>query len=349
MNRLVISAMLLVGAVASTLAAEIEVINDKAAFPEGPVVVDGKLYYTEYGGNTLLVWDNGKTTKLWEQAGCGPSAVIPLGDDFAVTCYDGGAIARVSKEGKTVATYDKAGDGSPLVGPNDFSSDGKGGLYFTASGPWEPGPIVGKVFHLDADGTIREIANDLALSQRYCAFEGWLAPVRRRVRGRPGHLLCRRCGRSALGPAAVRARRRGRRGFGDRRLSRRDKARPGRQLLHRPIFQGRIVVVDGEGKFVKAIDVPSATRPTWPFRRTANRHSSRLSTTPRTRPIGARSTRCRWTDRRRDIDPGRSPHQINSSSSGVGQPSTGRPSLICSWRTASRVPAPSMPSMPPTS
>ena len=50
MNRLVISAMLLVGAVASTLAAEIEVINDKAAFPEGPVVVDGKLYYTEYGG-----------------------------------------------------------------------------------------------------------------------------------------------------------------------------------------------------------------------------------------------------------------------------------------------------------
>lgn len=161
MKRLAISAMLLVGAATSTFAAEIEVINDKAAFPEGPVVVEGKLYYTEYGGNTLLVWDNGKTTKLWEQAGCGPSAVIPLGDDFAVTCYDAGSIARVSKEGKTVATYDKAGDGSPLVGPNDFSSDGKGGLYFTASGPWEPGPIVGKVFHLDADGTIKEIANDL--------------------------------------------------------------------------------------------------------------------------------------------------------------------------------------------
>ncbi len=104
MNRLVISAMLLVGAVASTLAAEIEVINDKAAFPEGPVVVDGKLYYTEYGGNTLLVWDNGKTTKLWEQAGCGPSAVIPLGDDFAwrMTAFEWprSKLARLTKEGR---------------------------------------------------------------------------------------------------------------------------------------------------------------------------------------------------------------------------------------------------------
>ena len=36
-------------------------------------------------------------------------------------------------------------------------------------------------------------------------------------------------------------------------------------------------------------------------------------------------------------------------SSGVGQPSTGRPALICSWRTASRVLVPRMPSMPPTS
>ena len=36
-------------------------------------------------------------------------------------------------------------------------------------------------------------------------------------------------------------------------------------------------------------------------------------------------------------------------SAGVGQPSTGRPSRDCSWRTASRVLVPRMPSMPPTS
>ena len=265
MNRLVISAMLLVGAVASTLAAEIEVINDKAAFPEGPVVVDGKLYYTEYGGNTLLVWDNGKTTKLWEQAGCGPSAVIPLGDDFAVTCYDGGAIARVSKEGKTVATYDKAGDGSPLVGPNDFSSDGKGGLYFTASGPWEAGPIVGKVFHLDADGTIREVANDLhypngiVLSKdgsRLFVNESEAARVISFAVGVDGALSDRRLfarvgvvdEASGIGayPDGI-------------------KLGPDGNFYIGQYSKGRIVVVDGEGKFVKAIDVPSATAPNLAF------------------------------------------------------------------------------------
>jgi sugar lactone lactonase YvrE len=265
MNRLVISAMLLVGAVASTLAAEIEVINDKAAFPEGPVVVDGKLYYTEYGGNTLLVWDNGKTTKLWEQAGCGPSAVIPLGDDFAVTCYDGGAIARVSKEGKTVATYDKAGDGSPLVGPNDFSSDGKGGLYFTASGPWEAGPIVGKVFHLDADGTIREVANDLhypngiVLSKdgsRLFVNESEAARVISFAVGGDGALSDRRLfarlgvvdEASGIGayPDGI-------------------KLGPDGNFYIGQYSKGRIVVVDGEGKFVKAIDVPSATAPNLAF------------------------------------------------------------------------------------
>jgi sugar lactone lactonase YvrE len=251
--------------VASTLAAEIEVINDKAAFPEGPVVVDGKLYYTEYGGNTLLVWDNGKTTKLWEQAGCGPSAVIPLGDDFAVTCYDGGAIARVSKEGKTVATYDKAGDGSPLVGPNDFSSDGKGGLYFTASGPWEAGPIVGKVFHLDADGTIREVANDLhypngiVLSKdgsRLFVNESEAARVISFAVGVDGALSDRRLfarvgvvdEASGIGayPDGI-------------------KLGPDGNFYIGQYSKGRIVVVDGEGKFVKAIDVPSATAPNLAF------------------------------------------------------------------------------------
>ena len=150
-------------AISATMAgaADIKVINEKAAFPEGPAFIDGKLHYVEYGGNTVLVWDGKTNTKLWEQAGCGPSAVLPLGEDLVVTCYDNGTIARISKDGKTLAAYDKSAEGSVLQGPNDLTSDGKGGVYFTASGPWESGPIVGKVFHLAADGTIREAANDL--------------------------------------------------------------------------------------------------------------------------------------------------------------------------------------------
>ncbi len=43
------------------------------------------------------------------------------------------------------------------------------------------------------------------------------------------------------------------------------------------------------------------------------------------------------------------PRHNPASNAGVGQPSTGRPSRICSCRTASRVLVPTMPSMPPTS
>ena len=80
-------------------AAEPKVINEKAAFPEGPAFIDGKLHYVEYGGNTILVWDGSTKTKLWEQAGCGPSAVLPLGvTEFKVStvlAFDVGVFAAV--------------------------------------------------------------------------------------------------------------------------------------------------------------------------------------------------------------------------------------------------------------
>lgn len=34
-----------------------KVINDKAAFPEGPFWQDGKLFFVEYGGHTVMTWD----------------------------------------------------------------------------------------------------------------------------------------------------------------------------------------------------------------------------------------------------------------------------------------------------
>jgi sugar lactone lactonase YvrE len=37
----------------------------------------------------------------------------------------------------------------------------KGGVYFTASGPWESEPIVGKIFYMDPKGEIRQVADDL--------------------------------------------------------------------------------------------------------------------------------------------------------------------------------------------
>ena len=158
--RIAIAALVAALAASSALAGEPQVISE-ALFPEGPLMKDGILYFAEYGGHRITTW-NGKETKVfWTQDGCGPSAVVELGGNFAVTCYDSGQMAIVSPEGKTVELHDKDDAGGPLVGPNDATGDGKGGIYFTTSGPWEAGPIVGRVLHMSADGKIAEAANDL--------------------------------------------------------------------------------------------------------------------------------------------------------------------------------------------
>ncbi len=249
----------------SALAGDITVINEKAAFPEGPAFIDGKLHYVEYGGNTIMVWDGKTNTKLWQQDGCGPSAVLPLGDDLAVTCYDSGTIARVSKDGETIVNYDKAEDGGALQGPNDITSDGKGGVYFTASGPWESGPIVGKVFHLAPEGVIKELANDLhyangiALSgdgKRLLVNESEAGRVISFAVADDGTLSDRRLfvrvgvvdEQSGIGayPDGI-------------------KLGPDGNFYIGQYSKGRIVVVDADGKFVKAIEVPSTTAPNLAF------------------------------------------------------------------------------------
>ena len=143
------------------LADEVAVIDPAAFFPEGPVMQDGKLYYAQYSGNVASVWDGTVKTDFWKADGCGPSALVPMGANFGVTCYDNGTLVVIGKDGASIATYDMDAGGQPLLGPNDGVPDGKGGAYFTLSGPWTPGPVVGRIVHLAADGTLAEVANDL--------------------------------------------------------------------------------------------------------------------------------------------------------------------------------------------
>lgn len=139
-----------------------KVINDDAYFPEGPVWYQSKLFYVEYGRQTIMTWDGKENGEFWRQDGCGPSAVVPLPTgEFLVTCYDSGTIARVSADGKTELNYDKDKDGHTFVGPNDLAEDSTGGVYFTASGPWESAPIRGNIFYIDKNGTIKLVADDL--------------------------------------------------------------------------------------------------------------------------------------------------------------------------------------------
>jgi sugar lactone lactonase YvrE len=143
------------------LADDVTVINPRALFPEGPVMSKGRLLYVEYAGQTVMAWDGKENRALWKQDGCGPSAVVPMGENFGVTCYDSGQLVVISAEGKTLFSHDKDTAGGALQGPNDGTPDGQGGAWFTLSGPWEAGPIVGRVVHLAADGTLTPVADDL--------------------------------------------------------------------------------------------------------------------------------------------------------------------------------------------
>ena len=73
-----------IGLASAACAADMKVINDKAAFPEGPIFLDGKLYYVEYGGNTIDIWDGKTNTVLWKSDGCGPIVLKKSGVEAAV-------------------------------------------------------------------------------------------------------------------------------------------------------------------------------------------------------------------------------------------------------------------------
>ena len=159
--RNVLTAVAMFALSAAAQAQDALVISPRALFPEGPVMSAGKLLYAEYAGHVVTAWDGKAASQLWKQDGCGPSAIVPLGNDFGITCYDSGQIVVISPDGKTLKTYDKDASGAALIGPNDGTPDGNGGAYFTLSGPWDSGPIVGHVLHLAVDGTLAEVANDL--------------------------------------------------------------------------------------------------------------------------------------------------------------------------------------------
>src|ERR1700756_2516473 len=115
--------------------AAVEPIDPKALYPEGPLWDQGRLLFVEYAGPGIKSWDGKEATVWWRREHCGANALIHFrGDHILVACYDGNYLVEIDAKGKTLRTFDKDSAGKPFVGPNDFSSDGHGGVYFSASG-----------------------------------------------------------------------------------------------------------------------------------------------------------------------------------------------------------------------
>jgi gluconolactonase len=160
MNRCILG-LLLTMVLASSGQAGVTIINGDAYFPEGPIWFHGKLYYVEYGRNTVTTWDGKVNTVFESDPGCGQSAVVPTASgEFLTTCYDNGTIGRMAADGKVLPPYAHDRDGNSFKGPNDLAPDGQGGIYFTTSG--HSGPVIdGRVFYISAQGTITLAADNL--------------------------------------------------------------------------------------------------------------------------------------------------------------------------------------------
>ena len=121
--------------------------------PEGPLYVDGNLYYVSWISNTLSKWDGKKTIVLNATAGCGHNGLaLTQRKTFLLACDDEhGAILELDMTGKELRRWEVDGTGQKLDGGvNDIVVTANGGAYATLSGPFVDPPVavVGKILYL---------------------------------------------------------------------------------------------------------------------------------------------------------------------------------------------------------
>ena len=136
----------------ATGAREINVVTGILG-PEGPLVVDGNLYYVGWVSNTLSRWDGKRATVLNSLEGCSHNglALTPQ-KTFLLACTDEhGAILELDMNGRQLRRWDVDDKGTPFAGGiNDVMVTASGGAYATVFGHYEdiPAGITGKIVYL---------------------------------------------------------------------------------------------------------------------------------------------------------------------------------------------------------
>ena len=135
--------------------------------PEGPLYVDGNLYYVGWVSNTLSKWDGKTTTVLNHTPGCGHNGLaFTKQKTFLLACTEEhGAILELDLTGKQLRRWDADKNGKPFEGGiNDIVVTANGGAYATVFGPYAdlPTSVVGKIVYLAPGGEKWvEVADDL--------------------------------------------------------------------------------------------------------------------------------------------------------------------------------------------
>lgn len=133
-------------------AGEITVVNDVLG-PEGPLMIDGNLYYVGWVSSTLSKWDGKTSTVLNDAPDCGHNGLaLTKHNTFLIACTnDPGAILELDMTGKQLRKWDVDGKGRKLDGGiNDIVVAANGGAYATVFGPYagRPTAVIGKILYL---------------------------------------------------------------------------------------------------------------------------------------------------------------------------------------------------------
>src|SRR5205809_3735859 len=144
-----VSAML---AATAACADEISIVSNLLG-PEGPLYVDGNLYYVGWVSNTLSKWDGKTTTVLNHTPGCGHNGLaLTKQKTFLLACTEEhGAILELDMTGKQLRRWDADNNGKTFDGGiNDIVVTANGGAYATLFGPYKelPTSAAAKLFLL---------------------------------------------------------------------------------------------------------------------------------------------------------------------------------------------------------
>ncbi len=152
----------------ATGADEVTIVRDVAG-PEGPLYLNGNLYYVGWVSNTLSKWDGKTATVLNHIDGCGHNGLaLTKEKTFLLACTnDPGAILELDMTGKELRRWDVDSNGKKFEGGiNDIVVTANGGAYASVFGPYADPPVptfvIGKILYL-APGSQKwvEVANDL--------------------------------------------------------------------------------------------------------------------------------------------------------------------------------------------
>lgn len=114
-------------------------------------------------GPGVLVWDGKETKVLYGEPKCSPTAVVADKDHVLVACYGGKSITVLKHDGTLVKEITQDAEGTPLVAPNDFTSDGADGWFVTVTGSDADNytHVEGKIYHLDGELALTEVADQI--------------------------------------------------------------------------------------------------------------------------------------------------------------------------------------------